>query len=385
MKKKIITLFIVFIFIILQPYNNTYASIIKVSSNSNFDKIYYVSNEKEFELMLNLIKAHMETKVKVVFSKKMIPSSKNNLLYYYSKISLKYNYLYQNNVITYTDKIGVCYTYSIDSIKYNKNNTVSLIYYFSYYDTPEQSTYINNIMNTAIKNNITKFNTDYDKATWAYHWIVDNVNIDKTENNFSAYDGLTESGTVCCGYATLYCSLASKLGLDCRYIEGKINKSNINNHAWNIIKLNNKWYCADLTWCDNYNTDKYFLKSKDTFAKDDYKNHQSSLYEQYIKDGETFATSDYMNSNKSEEHGISPSVYNIETDILKRNILNVNEKYMYIIANPDNIKIEFANSNPSVASIDNNGIITGLNKGTTIITIYNTKLNFEQKCIITVK
>jgi hypothetical protein len=315
----------------------------------------------------------------------MIPSSNKNLRYYYSIEGLKSNYIYQDTIMVYTNEIYVNGGFGIKSLEYDKTtNTVSVIYNFYYYDTLDQSIITNDILNNAIRNNIQNLKTDYQKALWAYQWILDNVHYDDTLLYFSAYDGLQSNGTVCVGYATLYSSLVNKLGLDCRIVEGFVRDNKTITHAWNFIKLDGKWYCVDPTWGDAGNKDKYFLKSVDTFASSDYGYHDSPSYDYYIEAGEIFADTDYVDDCSSEHHSLMPSVYNVKIDVLKINVLNIDETYKFMLDNPDNIEMIFTSSNSDVVTIDENGIAIGVGAGETTIVAYNEELDIKQTCKITV-
>jgi len=238
-------------------------------------------------------------------------------------------------------------------------------------------------VHAAIIENAEKLKTDYDKVLWAYQWVIDNVFYDDTLTYYSAYDGIQDTGTVCSGYAALYCLIMNELGVDCSYVSGTVGSAEKFNHAWNIVKLNGAWYCVDPTGGDN-NFDKFFLKSKETFSELEYATHESKLYENYESTGEQFSKSDYDINQESEVHPMLPSVYNVKVDILKYYTLAVGEQYQFLLDNPDGVSLLYSNSNPRVAKIKN-GKIIGKRKGTTTITIYNEELNIAQSCIITVE
>lgn len=348
---------------------------------------YYVNDENEKITTLNLIKANMDSKVKIVYSGNTVPKSKKNLKFYYSKDTFNSFYKYQNSVSGYLYNLGAYEGFGIEDATYDsKNNTIEVIYNFYYYDTMEQSEYISEVINNAIKKDISKLKTDYQKLQWAYDWVIDNVYYDKSLNNFSVYSGLTESGTVCVGYATLYSTLVNKLGLDCRVVEGSVYNNKGNNHVWNIVKLDGIWYGVDVTWGDGVkNKDDYFLRSIYTLALDEYGNHNSNVYEEYTLSGEKFSDIDYTQVCDYIINPISLSVYNVKIDVLKTIILDVGENYNFLIDNPDNIELKFKSSNLNVADIDVNGNITGYEKGITVITIFNEDLNISQSCNIIVK
>lgn len=385
MKNKIF-ISILTIALLLTSIDISYASVIS-SSDISKHLIYYVNSEESNLLCINLAKSNMSTNLEVIYSDEMAPLNKKNKYlrkYYYSKLFAS-NYMYQDNILIRSYNVASNISYVIKSIQYNKNKTITVNYKLNYLDSETQSAYVIEKINNDIKNNLSNLKTDYQKVKWAYQWVIDNTKYDFTIRNSSAYSGLTDKGTVCRGYALLYNIVLEKLGLNCRYVEGSINQSVDNNHAWNIIELDGKWYCSDTTWGDNVDFDKYFLKTKDIFATQEYEYHTSLLYDNYIDAGEIFSDTDYVENENSEIYGVLPSVYNIELDVLKINALNINESYNYMINNPDSIKINFISSKPTVAEVNTKGLIYGLTKGTTTITAYNKDLNFEQKIIITVE
>jgi len=345
---------------------------------------YYVSNEKNNLLCLNYIKSNMKGSVEVIYSGKLAPLNKTNKYlrkYYYSKFFNSID-LYQDDIFIRSYNVASIISCVIKSIEYNKNKTITVKYKFNYLDTLDQSDYVINQINLDIKNNISNLKTDYEKALWAYQWVIDNTCYDFTYSNSSVYSGINKTGTVCRGYALLYNIITEKLGLNCRYVEGSIQQSLDNNHAWNIVEINGKWYCVDATWGDNVNYNKYFLKSMNTFSLAEYEYHTSDIYSNYIDAGEIFADTDNVDGSASNICGVLPSVYNIKMDILKINSISVNETYSYMLANTECIPIDFKSEDLNVATVDENGIIIGINKGTTIITAFNTDLNIEQSCKI---
>lgn len=88
--------------------------------------------------------------------------------------------------------------------------------------------------------------TDAEKALAIHDYIILNNSYDTTYSNYTAYDALVIKKSVCQGYALAYEYLMSNcLGIDCVMIS-----SDSMNHAWNYIKIDGKWYHADLTLDD---------------------------------------------------------------------------------------------------------------------------------------
>ena len=356
------------------------ASTIKQETSSDGITTYYVSTHEENRLALNMIKARKEVDSKIVYTEEMAQNE-----YAYLEDVNNYKNMPQNDIINVGYGIGIDYSDSISPKSKATNGTRTVLYTSYYTETPEQTKYVYDKIHTAIKSDLSELVTDYQKAHWAYQFVLDNLYYDHSYINKSPYDGLSGIGTICIGYASLYCAVASELGLDCRYMEGLVNKDGVQiEHAWNIIQIDHKWYCVDTTWGDGGYGDKYFLKSKETFELPDYGMHVSSLYANYISAGEIFSSADYTDTGLSEVHDALPSVYNIDMDILKRNTIEIGETYEFMIDNTENGPIYFKSSDSSIAKVNSKGKVIGLASGMTTITAYNTELNIEQNCEITV-
>ena len=69
--------------------------------------------------------------------------------------------------------------------------------------------------------------------------------------NIRNLTGLYTIKTVCGGYAIILKELCDQVGIECMYVEGYYGsrKPNIRqvNHAWNIVKINDKYYPIDIT------------------------------------------------------------------------------------------------------------------------------------------
>lgn len=99
---------------------------------------------------------------------------------------------------------------------------------------------------------------------------------------------LRHQRTICNGYAYLIKELANLANIECEIIDGYARTSMIDvatldtpNHAWNAVKLNDKWYLCDPTWASGvpnattnlfefqYN-DGFFLTEPELFAVNHY-------------------------------------------------------------------------------------------------------------------
>lgn len=108
--------------------------------------------------------------------------------------------------------------------------------------------------------------SDYDKEVYVHDTLLSkeeyNLNAPLSQ---SAYSALVNRQTVCAGYARAFQYLMQQLGVPCYYCTGYSGED----HAWNIINLEDGYYNVDTTWDDtNPNTYNYFNCTDAEFAKD---------------------------------------------------------------------------------------------------------------------
>ena len=81
--------------------------------------------------------------------------------------------------------------------------------------------------------------------------IYDNRYRHTDEYNIRNLTGLYTTKTTCSGYAMILKELCDQVGIECMFVEGFFGKrkpqKRILNHAWNIVKLNGKYYPIDIT------------------------------------------------------------------------------------------------------------------------------------------
>jgi len=103
---------------------------------------------------------------------------------------------------------------------------------------------------------------DWQIALALHDHLIANAEYDETLLKTSSYDLLVEGTAVCSGYASAYQDLLLRVGIECRYVV-----SEKMDHAWNLVKIDGKWYHVDLTWDDptpdgaGYVSHRYFLRT----------------------------------------------------------------------------------------------------------------------------
>lgn len=122
----------------------------------------------------------------------------------------------------------------------------------------------------------------YDKIAYIHDWIVENNEYDREVNKANIrniYGALVEGEIVCEGYAKAFQYLIQEMGISCITVVGEAKQeeySGVEAHAWNYIKLNEKWYGVDVTWDDpiviggkqnKVMKRRFFLRGNNVFGK----------------------------------------------------------------------------------------------------------------------
>ena len=99
--------------------------------------------------------------------------------------------------------------------------------------------------------------TDEEKVKAIHDYLIYNANYVNNGDYRSAEDWafdasgvLVHHAGVCDSYALAFYIMAEIAGVESEYIIGRVSTDDVNNHAWNRVKLNGKWYYLDCTWDD---------------------------------------------------------------------------------------------------------------------------------------
>lgn len=106
--------------------------------------------------------------------------------------------------------------------------------------------------------------SDYEKEQQVHNLLIERIAYDlNAAMNQSAYSALVNDLTVCAGYARAYQYLMQQLGIPCYYCTGFAGE----NHAWNIVELEDGYYNVDVTWDDIPGGEyDYFNKTDQDYA-----------------------------------------------------------------------------------------------------------------------
>lgn len=136
-----------------------------------------------------------------------------------------------------------------------------------------------------VKNQIiaNKTGNTYQDIKMVHDYLVDNLEYDTSISKphiYTIYGALINKVCVCEGYARAFKYIMDSLNIPCVMVmgEGTNSQGQRENHAWNYVQLDGRWFAVDTTWDDpvvqgggrvsNESRYKYFLKGSSTFNQD---------------------------------------------------------------------------------------------------------------------
>lgn len=136
-----------------------------------------------------------------------------------------------------------------------------------------------------VKNNLIsrKTGNSYNDIKLVHDYLVDNIQYDTTisrDNIYDVYGALINHVAVCEGYARSFKYILDEMGIPCVLVigTGTNSRGETERHAWNYVKIQEKWYAVDCTWDDpvivgggelsQSSKYKYFLKGSSEFNQD---------------------------------------------------------------------------------------------------------------------
>lgn len=155
----------------------------------------------------------------------------------------------------YYDNLDLFYVRNQYGYSYSGSSVSKISFSYEEYTKDEIAAF--NAETNKIVNILSAFKTDIDKIIFLHEYLSDRADYDYTYQNHNAYNCLIDRSCVCEGYARTFMMLIKKAGVSCNYIS-----SEENNHAWNSVYLDGKWYYVDVTWDDTAKTHENLLMSE---------------------------------------------------------------------------------------------------------------------------
>ena len=149
--------------------------------------------------------------------------------------------------------------------------------------------------------------TDYEKELFIHDYLVKNCkysqNVKQSADSdiYRAYGALVNQDAVCNGYAEAMQLMFMCAGLESKFVTGTAGELD---HAWNMVKLDGKWYHVDATWNDPkpdqgndllhpyFNVSDTVLKESHTWNQEKYPAAEDMAYNYYVMNNDYFKNFD---------------------------------------------------------------------------------------------
>ena len=248
--KKIVALLVLVCSLVICFPSEVYAGL----SKNNYKKIYdtMLAHKTKYSFTMNGKINNLN-----VIKNKMISRQYNDSNNYMG------DFAYYEGLVTYSVQ-GMYYPSTKKS-----NETLTFNWVYNASKSKNFSKKVKSSVNSLKLNKM----SDYDKIKTINDYICklvdyDNEAAESGEISISntAYGALYNKKAVCQGYALLFYRMCKEVKIPVRFVigTGYDEYNDISEaHAWNIVKVNGKWYNIDVTWNDTTNNSYFLLNSKD--------------------------------------------------------------------------------------------------------------------------
>ncbi|MFJ8354644.1 S-layer homology domain-containing protein [Bacillus paramycoides] len=143
----------------------------------------------------------------------------------------------------YTDYNRSNVSYSLSGSPGNYTFTLHI----TYRETKEQTEYVMKQAKAIVSSIVQVGMDDHEKVKAIHDYVVKHVSYDTSYKAYTAYEALANRSAVCQGYALLTYQLLKEAGIENHIVTGT---GDGQPHAWNLVKIENKWYHLDTTFDD---------------------------------------------------------------------------------------------------------------------------------------
>ena len=202
---------------------------------------------------------------------------------------------------------------------------------------------------------------DVTKVKLLYEYICTHYTYDDTLTKFSAYDGLTTGSMVCQGYALLTYKVMWNAGIPCRIVTGT---SSGENHAWNIVKVDGRWYNIDTTW--DAASEIGGVMNWDFFLKNTTDFYDHTRFYSYLTDA-------YQEAHPMAEKSISmPRVTVLVNGSTVTNLVvraGIEVQLEAVLSDGTDAEFQWSTENPELLTVTADGRVLANGLGSTVITV----------------
>lgn len=109
---------------------------------------------------------------------------------------------------------------------------------------------IDDRMDPILRKIVSRSKNQYEIVLGIHDWLCMNIEYVDTDNAHNMIGALKNGRAVCDGYSHAFQYLLRKCGIESFVVTGYAGEG----HAWNLVKIDGKWSCFDVTWDDGGDT-----------------------------------------------------------------------------------------------------------------------------------
>lgn len=299
-------------------------------------------------------------------------------------------------------------------------STICVQYYYSPSTIASMKTKYETAMENVLKW-VKPTSSEAEKAKAVHDWLIRNAIYNYAAylkggptaygdwSPWSAYGAIVNKSPVCEGYSLAFMAAMKRLGIQASFVTNEIKNSNgkTSGHGWNRVRIDGSWYNLDITYDDplkigsnnkysdgGFNTTPsttYFLKSdkvfKSTGVADAKKWHAKWSPAGVAGTNTKYDSFDWSPSKYTYKSAQTSSVTSVKLSPSAVVLADDDTTTLTITAAGNNVNTALAiwkSSNPSVAAVSSNGVVSsGSKMGTATITV--SLGGKTAKCTVTVK
>ncbi|WP_010245757.1 dockerin type I domain-containing protein [Acetivibrio cellulolyticus] len=285
----------------------------------------------------------------------------------------------ENSILNDDTYLNACIDNFDYTIALNQSMGITAIRFnCSYKTTKEQEEYIDSTIEFIVSKLTNTDMTDDEKEKLIHDYILTNIEYSEDDIYGNPYSALCYGKTKCDGYAMLTYKMLKAAGIENIIVTNE-------NHAWNVVKINDKWYHLDTTWDDSrekdngfykyYNlTDAEILESRNysnSYGKECISNYIADLSERNIENSGKYGeilkeiqqNEDYVFVNSFKNNASLNLLYN---EVVLKEGENISLVDYEIPAELYENSYQWSSSNSDLATVAN-GVITAKKAGTVMI------------------
>ena len=135
--------------------------------------------------------------------------------------------------------------FQTSAVKQGSYQYITVTVFGKYHTTEQQESKVVNWITKTVPTLYKKGASDYEKADAIYNWVIKNITygqgVESGRNVFNSAYGARYGKATCAGISQLVYNMMAKAGVQCRIVRSLA-------HAWNIVKIEGKWYIVDATY-----------------------------------------------------------------------------------------------------------------------------------------